>query len=65
MSDAKEIRYEVDEELGFYLDQLKGTLYGKDRTKVLRMLVRDQIVHLKNEGQLKAYEQKSPSGVDV
>ncbi len=50
-----QIKYEIDKEIGFYLDQLLGGLYGKDRTKVLRTLVRDQIVLLKKEGQLRPY----------
>jgi hypothetical protein len=56
MADATEIKYEVDEEIGFYLDQLRGGLYGKNRTQVLRMLVRDQIVLLKEKGRLNDYE---------
>jgi len=49
MADAKTIKYAVDDEIGFYLDQLRGGLYGDDRTKVLRMLVRDQILLLRDE----------------
>jgi len=55
MADAQTIKYEVDEEMGFYLDQLRGGLYGNDRTKVLRMLVRDQIVLLKEKHQLQDF----------
>lgn len=41
-------------QIAAYLDQLvTGGLYGKNRTQVVEMLVRDQIVLLLEKGQLK------------
>jgi hypothetical protein len=49
----KEVKYDISDEIGYYLDQLekKGT-FGKTRTEMVRMLVRDQIEQLLKDKRL-------------
>ena len=51
LDSAKEVKYEISEQFGHYLDQLikKGT-YGKSRTEAVRMVVRDHIKQLLKDG---------------
>jgi hypothetical protein len=49
-----EIKIRPPIQIGEHLDSLiKTGLYGNSRTEVVMFLVRDQIIHLRKEGQIK------------
>lgn len=51
---AGEAKYRFSPQIANYLDQLVATgLYGKNRTEVVEMLVRDHILRLLKDGDLK------------
>lgn len=56
---AKSVKHEITEPMRFYFRQLvPGGLHGDIPTEIVRTLVRDQIKHLVENGQLK----KPPDG---
>ena len=57
MSEAGETKYRPSKKTAQYLDQLKGMeLYGKNRTEVVRTVIRDHILVLLERGVLKRIE---------
>ena len=57
MSEAGESKFRPSKSIAAYIEQLRVSgLYGKTKTDVMHMLVRDQILLLIEKGQLQKLE---------